>query len=292
MNMKRTANRLAIVAGSLAVVSVLAAACSSGGGGGGGGTTTVAVTKADGSAANFACNHSFSDGPAQGAISQKMDVVAQGATSSPPLPGTRIALLNPGTATTSGVFAISDSSGNATMATTGNTRIGFKNHHDPDTQTYIDTYEYNRLTTGTAGAGTNVMGTRVITSTVYGVFGGLLGAQPSDLAGKVAVAGAINDCDGDTVAHATVTIPGNPPTCATAATYPCVAYFRSGVPNRNAKDSDVDGQFVVLAAAPGALTITVNGSLTDGGTAESLGELNIFGVADTVAIGTSAPLSN
>src|SRR5205823_9282496 len=122
---------------------------------------------------------------------------------------------------------------------------------------------------------------------------GLLGAQPSDVAGKTQVAAAITDCDGDNVMHATVDVAGAPSCGQAGHGFPCTAYFRNGVPNKSSADSDADGQFVVLGAPAGALTINVNGVVdSNGGAAQAIGDFTIFGVADTVAIGTTSPLKN
>lgn len=297
--MKIRMNRIALVGGACAVTALLAIACSSGSKKKTpGGNLPPPVEKGTGGAANFACNHSFTDGPAGTTTNEVFHMIVQKTSSPGTAPaGATLTFINPANASTSGMLTYTVvSSGNLLIPVVTNTRLAWKNHAPADAggDNYVDTYEFNRLTLTSSAAASGSILTRIVDQAAYGGLFALATGQTTPPAGTAQIAGAVNDCDGDTVKNAQVVVSGATACSATTPPqYPCIAYFKTGFPNRNATATDIDGQFLVLGAQPGAMTVTVVG--TTSGTATStidIGSLDVVGVGDSVSLGATTPLKN
>ena len=251
------------------------------------------VTKGDDSPSSLACNGTNSDPATHNSnLSIKVHTVVQPLTGStfPALPGAHVAVYNVATGTTSGMAVTTSSNALGLLTLKDSTRYAFKVTHAPNGSTsYKDTYQFNSLTPTVSSAASFVFNLRMIDSTLYSAFIGLIGLQATDVMGTTQVAAAVTDCDGDMLKHVQVDTINR---CQGHTTFPCVAYFSNGAPSPNATETDASGQFIVAGVPAGApFTVHLKGVITSGTAAVELGKLTIYGEADSVALGTTEPLA-
>jgi len=299
--MEKKTIRAALVGGACVMAAMLAVACSgSKKKSPGGPTLPPPVEKAaTGNPANYACNHSFSDGAAGPTTGEAFHMIVQTTANPGTANGATLTFIDPATASTAGMLSYTvGSTGGVLIPVVSNTRLAWKNHAEPGSGTppdnYVDTYEFNRLTLSSSAAATGDILTRIVDQSAYGGLSGLvLGSTPLPT-DSAQIAGAVNDCDGSAVKNAQVTLTGATPCSNSPITFPCIAYFKSGFPNKNQTATDVDGQFLVFGVTPGSV-VTVSVVGTTSGTATAtipLGTLDVVGVANSVSLGAATPLSN
>ncbi len=278
---------------ALATIATLAAACGSKKSDTNN-TDQLPAEKGTGGAANLACNGTNSDPvSANSNLTLTVHTVVQpiSGTTFPNLPNTHVAVYDVATGTTSGGAAVTTSSTALGLITLkDSTRYAFAVTHAPSgSVTYVPTYQFNTLTPVAGTSSSSVINLRMIDSTLYSAFIGLINLSASDVAGKTQVAAATTDCDGDSMKNVVV---DGLPTCKSGTGFPCVAYFNGGAPSPNGIATDASGQFIVAGVTPGTpFTIHLKGVVTAGATAVEVGKLTINGKADTVALGTTEPLA-
>ena len=291
--------RATLVGGACMTAALLAVACSSGSKKKTPGNTLPPPVEkaATGGAANYVCNHSYTDGPAGPNTAEDFHMIVQTTSSPKNAPaGATLTFVDPATAASNGMgtFAVG-STGGVIITVPSNKRLAWKNHADNGAggDTYVDTYEFNRLTLNSADAATKSVLTRVVDQSAYGGLSALATGGATLPANSAQIAGAVEDCDHDTVKNAQVVVSGATPCSNSPVTFPCIAYFKSGFPNRGATQTDTDGQFLVLGVTAGPVSVSVVGTTSGTATATiPLGSLDVVGVQNSVSLGSASPLAN
>lgn len=286
--MKKNVLNLSLLAGAILATGVIGTACSGGDDDDdddGGGRPIVA--QADGGAADFTSCQAITG--SNDNITLKVFVGKQGLdTSAAPAatPGSVVSYFDPVSGTTSGASAATDATGFTIVTAPANTLAAFKVTHPTDgTTTFVDGYDYGRLTPATVDtAGTAVFNLRVIPTAVRNAIAAILGPPVSSLTGLTSFAGSVTDCSGEPVIGATLELAGTgePNRCSSSATLPCVAYSTD-----TGEDFTDSGAQVFMLGLPGSgqLTLNVMGIVTDGGAPVQIGSLVIRGQGDTIALG-------
>ena len=286
--MKKELTKLALLACFVVAGGVFANGCSGGDDDDDDDDGAGTVLKGDGTAAVFTgCPAATGSG---GSIDLLVSVGAQGTnptTPPDPLQDADIVLYNPATGATGGMTFTTDASGEVVITTSANTYTTAKISHAPDGAiTYIDTYNYGYLAPGADQTATPEFSWRIIpASTLAAIRGDLVGSTP--VTGLISFAGSANDCDGDAISGATVTVGSAvPPAClgpGEVSVLPCLAYSTS---NLGLEETTSSGQFFLIGL-PGTTnsTIEVHGVLTAGAAAQDLGSLTVRGEPDAIVLG-------
>jgi hypothetical protein len=290
--MTSTMRSIGIMTVALATLAAATVACGSKKSGGGTPAGLSPIIKGNGSPANLACNHTFAD-PAttNTTVGFRLETGAQQLSgSTTDVPGIAMVVYDVASGTTTGAAVLSSGNAIATMPVKDSTRYAFKGTYDA---TIVPTYGFNFLSpvVGTT-SGTIVF--RVIPTTIYNAFIGLLGVSPTAIAGTVQFAGAVGDCtdQGAQLQFVRASIPGGH-NCGDDLTPPCIAYIKNGTPNVGATETDSDGAFIVAGLpANQSVTVTVSGVIAAGGAIEPIGSIVVKGNPDTIALGATNPLSN
>jgi len=243
------------------------------------------AVKDDGTtAANFACN-AVADPVVGGVgtVALSLTVAAPNVSGgADPVAGVTVQRIDPSDLSTIGAAsAASDAGGQTSLDIDGNTRAAL-NISGPTG--FITTKYYTRVTPPAAGADSVL----IIPEAIYGAFIGLLGFQPSDLAGTGQISGAVADCDGDTIANAVIQVHN--------ATPAFIGYFgaTSGTPDKNAVHTAADGQFLVVGVPPTSAVFHLESFIYDGTDAEgapttSVAQAFAQAVGDEIAIAIVSP---
>jgi hypothetical protein len=249
------------------------------------------VTKSDGTTpANFACNHHFTDPPAQPIAPHAFHVsVFYRPNTFDPLPGATVTLIDPATGLPgSNPSFTADASGSTSVPLAGNTRVAWwvqaQNGTSLRCDPCLDGYVFNYLAPSNDRASTDVVQTSgVEVDWFHGLTSGL-GATPL-------VLGTVVDCDGDVVQNARVRV-GEAPLCSAATgVFPCIAYRDEHSVDVSATATRATGVFVVVGDTPGPLSIRVEGR-TDAtqATTSVLGSLDVLTFERALSYGAATPL--
>jgi hypothetical protein len=137
-------------------------------------------------------------------------------------------------------------------------------HLESSANDLVPTYYYNYLTPPSVPV--DPINLLIIPASVRDVFIGFLGALPSDFAGQGLGAGAVTDCDGDTVKNVVVEMPEAS----------LIGYFSGGTPDQDAVSTDTDGRFIVAGIPPTTTTPgTVVGKIYTGTEAEGVPDTEV-----------------
>jgi hypothetical protein len=286
--MKKNVLNLSLLAGAILATGVIGTACSGGdddddddGGG------RPVVLQEDGGAADFTSCAPITG--SNGNISLKVFVGKQGLdTSAAPAatPGSIVTYFNPLNSTTGAASAPTDASGLTNVTVPANTLAAFKVYHPTDgTTTFVDGYDYGRLTPATSNTnGDAVFDLRIIPTAVRNAIAAILGPPVDSLAGLTSFAGSVTDCSGEAIVGATLELAGTgePNRCSSSATLPCVAYSTDTGEDFTDESAQV---FMLGLPGSGSLTLNVMGVVADGGAPVQIGSLTIVGRGDTIALG-------
>jgi len=287
--------------GSIAL-ALAAAAC--GGSGGAAPDAGVDASHADplqlrdgrtGAPADYACNGTFSLGPADPASPHAFHVASLRTTL---VANARLDLVEPATGQPTGTFTTADGAGDATLTVPGNSLIAWKASVSvgcPDS--CVDAYAFGArtLTAADAAAG----GVEPVTMLDMDDCVGRAGVAGVAAAGGGQIVGTVTDCAGAPVQHAQVQLAlaggGVAPTCPGSqgpTDQPCVAYFRAsiGFLDIGATSTDVDGRFAIFNPPDGPLTIDVVG-IVSGDAPSPIGSVTVVAAPGSVTFGTVYPRS-
>ncbi len=287
--MERLTLKVAMGVAILATAGVFLTACSGGDDDDDDGGGDV-VTQADGGAADF----SSCEAPGTTtttSVGVNFNVIIQPLTGTAPVASNAtIAIVNPTTGALTGDSATTNSAGNATIELDENSLFAAKLTKAASGNTvYVDTYQFG-LRAPAVGDTAGVVNLRIIPESIYNAFIALIGPSPDDVEGLTQVAGSVSDCSGEEVMNAWIELEGADLCKDSDGAFPCIAYFNGTNPSPNATKTNETGQFIVLGLTPGSVeTITVKGIVEEGGDAVTLGTLDVYGVADAVALGGATP---
>lgn len=281
-----------------------AGAGGTGGGGssaeGGGGSTAggnsgaMIVTKPDGiTPSSFACNHHFTDPPAEASAAHAFSVriISNVAKPLPPTSGT-VTRIDPSTGSTTGMPSTPiDATGMATLSLPGNARAAWKVSAGGATcDPCIDSYEFNRL------VGANATGTTTPLDTIVFEIDHAVGwSEASGFLASQYLVGTILDCDGDPVMNATIAASGAT-SCPSVAMGPeavCFVFPHDAKANPSTfyTATGATGQFVVYMATPGPVVVSAMGRLLASDASPTvLGKLEAITFAGSLSLGTMSPL--
>ena len=248
-----------------------------------------AVTKSDGvTPANFACNHSFTDGPVGSTVTEHfhVDALPSGTNS-----GVTLTLVDGTTAQPIGTSSMSSDAGDLSLDVAGNSRVAWLSHSDGSCarDSCVDTYQFNQLTLANGAAATGTMAVTVWEIDDYAGFISAGGLGPSRNVPAGALLGTVTDCDGDPVMNAHVRF-HDAPLCNQSAS-PCLWYDVAGGALSNTA-TNADGRFLLLGAPLTAFNVTATGVLSGSTVEAELASADVVGIDQAFSLAALTPLRN
>ena len=259
----------------------------------------LTVMKSDGvTPANFACNHHFTDGAAEAAVTENVDLTVYSVISGA-RPGRMVTmtLVDPTTALPMGTSTVTDTSGHASLSVPGNSRVAWMNSSAGQCgdDNCVDTYEFNRLTLSSAQASSGVLTASIYEIDKYVGIASGDGSGPPGASNYGSVLGTVTDCDGDTVQNAHIRanqVATNVMLCdGDGSSLPCSRYQVDNVGASN-RETNSNGEFLLLGLPTGAVTITATGLLAGASAESDLGSVDAVATPGAFALATLTPLRN